>query len=357
MTRKRFEVRAKQAGRIEAVRHRFMTRSTRAVVLSALCILGPQQLQAEGAPGHPSTAKSTLAAPAAASARAQERCPEVAVDVEGASSDQRRLACSAARRALGRLGQCDIVLQRPLRIQMLDEVRHPRHGGLIFGFFDTAREVVLVAKDDRIPDLVRDTPYGVLQPLEFYKSVIVHEVVHGVMHQNLRRRPTSNASYEYPAYAIQLESLPSDERQKLLRATSSEIGGQRVHIQRYYLILRSILFRHASLSTFHGRTEQLRSSDCAFGRRGPVHTSGTTVVVRKGARAEEIAVARVGPPGDGVSPSSPQGLSALEHTDGTDGCSQRALKSNGLVHRSLTRKPAALGRWAVGGYDHRRRDL
>jgi hypothetical protein len=105
---------------------------------------------------------------------------------------------------------------------MLDEVRHPRHGGLIFGFFDTAREVVLVAKDDRIPDLVRDTPYGVLQPLEFYKSVIVHEVVHGVMHQNLRRRPTSNASYEYPAYAIQLESLPSDERQKLLRATSSE---------------------------------------------------------------------------------------------------------------------------------------
>jgi hypothetical protein len=42
------------------------------------------------------------------------------------------------------------------------------------------------------------------------------------MHQNLRRDPTSNAAYEYPAYAIQLESLPYGERQKLLEAMIDE---------------------------------------------------------------------------------------------------------------------------------------
>jgi hypothetical protein len=47
------------------------------------------------------------------------------------------------------------------------------------------------------------------------------------MHQNMTRAPTSGASYEYPAYAIQLESLPDEEREKLLQATRRRSGSNK----------------------------------------------------------------------------------------------------------------------------------
>ena len=56
---------------------------------------------------------------------AQERCAEVPVDVTAASSDERRLACSAASDAIQLLGRCKISLRRPLQVEILSEVRHP----------------------------------------------------------------------------------------------------------------------------------------------------------------------------------------------------------------------------------------
>src|SRR5687768_4925249 len=72
-----------------------------------------------------------------------ERCPEATIDVTAESPDERRLACSAASAATQLLSRCRISLIRPLRLQIMNEVRHP-FGGLIFGMFDAKRESVLV---------------------------------------------------------------------------------------------------------------------------------------------------------------------------------------------------------------------
>ena len=77
---------------------------------------------------------------------------------------------------------------------------------------------VLVTQEANIPSLVKDTPYAELPERDFYRSLIVHEVVHGVMHQNLKRKPTSHAAYEYPAYALQIASLPSSVRDTFLQS-------------------------------------------------------------------------------------------------------------------------------------------
>jgi hypothetical protein len=53
---------------------------------------------------------------------------------------------------------------------------------------------------------------------EFYQSLIVHEIVHGVLHQNYKRQPKSHSAYEYPAYALQIEFLPAPMREKFLNA-------------------------------------------------------------------------------------------------------------------------------------------
>ena len=145
------------------------------------------------------------------------RCTEARVDVAADSSDERRLVCSAAAHAVQLLGRCGISLRRPLAIQIMSEVRHPL-GGTIFGLYDAKRERVLVTHEGNSASLVEGTPYATLPQPDFYRSVIVHEAVHGIMHQNLKRPASSQAAYEYAAYALQLESLDAEIRDQFLRS-------------------------------------------------------------------------------------------------------------------------------------------
>ena len=151
----------------------------------------------------------------------QERCEEIPVNVTAPSLGEVRVACSEASHALQLLGRCNITVQRPLHIYIRSEVRHP-FGGVIFGLFDAKEERVLVTQEESVSTLTENTPYGILPRHDFYRSIIVHEVIHGVIHQNLKRTPTSHAAYEYPAYALQIESLSSIVRDKFLHFFDSE---------------------------------------------------------------------------------------------------------------------------------------
>jgi uncharacterized protein DUF6639 len=146
----------------------------------------------------------------------QERCTEGPVDVMAASAKERRLACEAAAHALRLLGRCNVSPQRPLLIELSNDVRRP-FGGPIFGMFDPRQEKVLITQYENAASLMNGTPFGQLPEVEFYKSIIVHELIHSVMHQNYKKRPVSHAAYEYAAYALQIESLPSDVRDKFLQ--------------------------------------------------------------------------------------------------------------------------------------------
>lgn len=146
------------------------------------------------------------------------RCPRSPVDVVGASQVEWRYVCEAAFDALRLLVRCGIPVHRPLGVKVLREIRHPAHGGLLLGLFDTTQEKVLVAALAEVPTLVRGSAYARLPEPEFYRSLIVHELVHAVMHQNLKRPASSHAAYEYPAYALQIESLPPHTREKFLQA-------------------------------------------------------------------------------------------------------------------------------------------
>lgn len=159
-----------------------------------------------------------------ASLAARARCLDASVTVTAASTDERRLVCSAASNALQLLSRCKIYPRESLHVQITKMVQHP-FSGLIFGLLDTKQEKVLVTQEANIPSLTQGTPYSVLPQRDFYKSLIVHEVIHGVMHQNLAQRPTSRAAHEYPAYALQIASLPSEVRAQFL--SSIDTGASR----------------------------------------------------------------------------------------------------------------------------------
>lgn len=157
----------------------------------------------------------------------QERCAEATIDVMAASADERHLACDAANNALQLLARCKIFPRRALRIEISDEVRRP-FGGAVVGLFDPVKGKILITQYENVASLVSGTAFGELPQREFYRSLIVHEVVHGVMHQNYKRQPGSHATYEYPAYALQIESLPSSVRDKFLR--TADIGADKSEI-------------------------------------------------------------------------------------------------------------------------------
>ena len=206
-----------------------MRRTTHWGILSLLGFLGIQQGQAqppacgaddcivEEATAAPNKVGRLSALMKMANLANVDRCPDAPVDVMATSPDERRLACSAANEAIQRLDACGINLRRPLHVQIMSEVRHP-FSGAIFGLFDTKQERVLVTQEANMPALVEGTPYAMLPQRDFYRSLIIHEVIHAVMHQNLKRPVSSHAAYEYPAYALQIEALSAGVRDMFLQS-------------------------------------------------------------------------------------------------------------------------------------------
>ncbi len=146
-----------------------------------------------------------------ARARAQEPCPDLPVQVSASTPEVRALVCRGARDAIALLRKCEIHVQRPVAVSIRDEVRHPL-GQVVIGLFEPARERILIAAYERMAALVEDTPYRVIPLEDFFRSVVVHEIVHAVLNQHYRQRPHNVAVYEYPAYALQIASLPPTAR-------------------------------------------------------------------------------------------------------------------------------------------------
>ena len=158
------------------------------------------------------------------SAHAAKQCPDLLVNVAGGSEIERTVVCEAAGYAIASLEQCAIALRRSINIELNDVVRNP-FGGQIFGRLDLQHDLVLLTRLKTVQPLVQDTPYRSFAPTEFFRSMVIHEVVHAVMNQNYRRQPLSRAAWEDPAYAIQLESLAAETRESFLltRSTSASV--------------------------------------------------------------------------------------------------------------------------------------
>ena len=158
----------------------------------------------------------------AATFTAAQRCADVPVVVTAASPDDGDLVCSAAQQALQLLGRCGISLRRPLPVNILSDLRHP-FDRPVLGFFDIALEMVLIRPRKVIVALVKDTPFGELPLRELYASIVVHEIIHGALHQNSVRHVMSYTAGEYLAYALQIESLAPGVRDQFLQSVAKRL--------------------------------------------------------------------------------------------------------------------------------------
>jgi len=197
------------------------------------------------------------------------RCPAIALDVIAESVQERDFACSAATVAFNLLGSCGISPHRLLTVEIFREVSHPLGKRAIFGFFDSRLETVFLTRQGNLPSLLAGTLYETLPLQDFYRSLIVHEVVHGVMHQNLKRQPSSHAAYEYPAYALQIASLPSDVRDRFLQSVPNNVGANEfifndtvLFFDPYYFAAHA--YRHFAASDGCAHLDALLKGEVAF---------------------------------------------------------------------------------------------
>jgi hypothetical protein len=150
---------------------------------------------------------------------AREACSGTVVDVMITAASPREIAlvCAGAKQAWDLLAICGIAPHGAIDIRIRPEVRHPL-AGLIFGYYDLGEKHVVLTSLHSLAGLMQDTPYAELPADDFYQSLVVHEVVHNVMHQTLASNALSHAAYEYPAYALQIASLPAATRSAFLKA-------------------------------------------------------------------------------------------------------------------------------------------
>jgi hypothetical protein len=186
---------------------------------------------------------------------ARQRCEGVEVEVEAHSEAERTLACSAAGEALELLGRCNIHPRSQLSIHISGQALHPQKGPT-FGLFNG--QAAIVSNLSSATSLAAGTAYALLSANAFYESLVVHEIVHVVMHQNYERLPTSHAAYEYPAYALQIMSLHSADRIKLLHGIDNHDNPPGLLFNDILLAMDPLIFAASAYEHFSAAPDACR---------------------------------------------------------------------------------------------------
>lgn len=185
---------------------------------------------------------------------AAERCATVPVEVTTATADERDLACAAAVEALERFAGCGVHLKRPLEIRVGPDIQRTP-GRHVLGYFDAVNGGLYVRELASIPALVGGTPFNEIPHRDFFRSMIVHELVHAVLHQNAERT-VSAAGHEYLAYAFQIDSLGSGARERFLasvgrRASKDAFAFSDLLLEMNPFLFAAHAFKHLAAAQDH----------------------------------------------------------------------------------------------------------
>lgn len=155
-------------------------------------------------------------------------CPGTSAIARSLAEDERRYVCNAAAKAEQRLAACGVTAKRPYFVELVPEVRN-NLGYCIFGQFragenDVARVVDPTTTAALVASLPDDEPQSVLKRIpavDFHQSLLVHEITHAIVHQNLSV-PPCRAAHEYIAAVVQFDTMADSSRRTYLDAFAGE---------------------------------------------------------------------------------------------------------------------------------------
>lgn len=156
-----------------------------------------------------------------------DRCPGTEAEYRGIDADERRRICDAAAAAEAILANCGVKPVRPYVVRIVPEVRNP-YGNCIFGRYRSDLDVAEIVSPAATANLVATIPagepmavYNKLPHADLHRSLVVHEISHAIVQQNLKV-PPCHAIHEYVAAVAQLGSLPEGSRSAYLNHFAGE---------------------------------------------------------------------------------------------------------------------------------------
>lgn len=173
------------------------------------------------------TAGFLLIAPPLAAEPADHLCPDVTAVVRGGDKRNVALACEAAAAAASTLRQCGISMDDPLMMRIVD-VPPSQAGVHGYGCFDPTINVIsIMSIEGCMSHLRSDESRAGIDALDYYRSVIVHEVSHNIIYRvaQLRDLTLPFLAHEYLAYALQLDALSAASRRVLVERFASRVAG------------------------------------------------------------------------------------------------------------------------------------
>ena len=144
-------------------------------------------------------------------------CNDVRVNIESPKPSMAPEICTAATHAINQLKACGVELKRPLSIKIAEDAG--RDGGAgAYGCYQKGTERIQLLPFEQCAErLRRDKERSGLDAADYFRSVVVHEVVHAVLAQQTQFGELSTIVHEYLAYALQIDSMQPESREAMLR--------------------------------------------------------------------------------------------------------------------------------------------
>lgn len=137
-------------------------------------------------------------------------CPEVDVTVEGGADLAPRI-CETADLALASLETCGLHITRPIVISVATELSENCVGHYICG----SDRISVLHPDTLAQEIADSTLFSQLTVLEYFDSIVFHELVHAAYDEVPCPFPHCSATSEYLAYALQIRELSPDARTRI----------------------------------------------------------------------------------------------------------------------------------------------
>lgn len=154
-------------------------------------------------------------APGTGQAQTQMRCSPLEITVAAASRAEAGRTCRAVILADSKLRSLGLEHERPLLIEVTEELDFA--AGYCLAYYDAGKERLQVLSEpclEETPPMASafpDMPASVL-----FESLIHHELTHAYLDEMLPGRTLPRAAHEYLAYAVQVDALPGNVQEQLL---------------------------------------------------------------------------------------------------------------------------------------------
>ena len=137
-------------------------------------------------------------------------CPNSRFTVENGAQYTEHV-CEVVEAAARELSACNLPISRRVNITLLDELEEN-----CVGLYHCSDDRIEVLHPDQLElQIPNSALFSALEPLEYFDSVVFHELVHAAFDEIPCPFQSCAATSEYLAYALQIRNLSDDARKRI----------------------------------------------------------------------------------------------------------------------------------------------